>query len=412
MLSFQTRQEPLVYGQSALVAAPNGDIDDRTVRQFEQQLQDYFNVGYRFVILNCAGIRSINSTGLEVLLKMIETFQEAGGIFLLMQVQVLPQISKFFDMLGFSPIFTSFTNKQEAVSYLITQIKAAFEASGEAGEKAASIPPTLSMPKPGAAGDGKNINTPPHPTAPAVSLQNPSTPPAAMAPVVPPQPVSSPMVSAPIPASSQGQPHMAPVASSFDRAAAFKKEPKIEKRTIGGLTLDVTVTYYRRMYPAGVYPCTVAMQSANKGSHANVHVTPHFPGCLVVPPHRTVHLQDKTDAVFWITPLARQAVEGWIELGKGEEASSHFPLPCKIVRQTLAKWLALLAVVVAGLLRWPGLVWPEFMIELREHVAAFAPAELLWLYVGGIFLLLAAIVCIFKLPGKINVVRQVVLQKT
>jgi anti-anti-sigma factor len=121
MLNFQTRQIPLNYGQMAMLVSPEGAIEKRTVQQFEKQLTDYYSVGYRYLILDCAGIHSINSTGLQVLLMLVETFQKDGGILLL--IQVLQQISRFFDMLGFSPIFTSFTREDEAVQYLQDQLR-------------------------------------------------------------------------------------------------------------------------------------------------------------------------------------------------------------------------------------------------------------------------------------------------
>jgi anti-sigma B factor antagonist len=408
MLSFQTRQEPLIYGQSALLVSPNGDIDDRSVHQFEQQLQDYFNVGYRFLVLNCAAIRSVNSTGLEVLLKMIETFQEAGGIFLLMQVQVLPQISKFFDMLGFSPIFTSFTNKQEASSYLITQIKAAFEASGEAGEKTSntSAPATLSLPKSNPPPDTRNIMTPQHPPTPVSASTGITTPTVAANPVT-----SSP---APIQAAATNAAplHISPVAASADsRAAGFKKEPKLERRILGSVTFDTQVVYYRRMYPFGVYPLTVSAHPTTKGGQNTIQITPHFPGCLVVPPLRIFQMQDKAEAKFWVTPLACKPVEGWVEFGKGEDGGCYFTLPCKIGKQTVAKWLALFAVVMAGLLQWPGFPWPHVVQYLRDLVAPYAPPEYMSVCVGSVLLFISAVACFINLPSKTKALRQVVLQK-
>ena len=118
MLSFQTEQEELTYGQVALIVHPSGAIDDKlTVRQLRKQLQDYFNVGFRFLIMDCNDIDTINSDGLQVLSDMVDTYHEGGGIFLL--IKVLRQITGYFEGLDYSPVFTSFLTKEDASAFLI-----------------------------------------------------------------------------------------------------------------------------------------------------------------------------------------------------------------------------------------------------------------------------------------------------
>lgn len=111
MLTFQTRQEALNEEQVALIVAPNGSIDRVALRIFEKQLEDYLQVGYKWVVLNCASVELISSSGLQVILKMMEHYQEAGGMFLI--IQASPEIVDFFDMVGFSPIFE---NQEQAIA--------------------------------------------------------------------------------------------------------------------------------------------------------------------------------------------------------------------------------------------------------------------------------------------------------
>ena len=77
MLSFQTRQEQLVFDQVAMIVAVTGSVEKKTTRQLEKQLQDYYNIGYRFIILDCAGIKFIESSQRKELLDE-QAFQNLG----------------------------------------------------------------------------------------------------------------------------------------------------------------------------------------------------------------------------------------------------------------------------------------------------------------------------------------------
>ena len=389
MLSFQTQQEPLMHDQVALIVSPSGDIDDRTAKQFEQQLQDYLKVGYRFVILNCAGLRSINSSGLEILLKMVETYHhEAGGIFLLMQVQVLPQISKFFDMLGFSPIFTSFTNKQEAVNYLAAQIKNAFESEQEDGRPKNGITSNF----PAAVPARKDI-----PTLPAV--------PPSQTPVANVDKASAPAA----PVKSNPNPF------ENNAHAAFSREPKLEKRLLtSDLPLEIEIQYYKRMLPLANFHMAVAIQSSNQSfsGGSTVNVAPHFPGCLVVPPSRTVDLRKEVKLNFWVTPLTTRKIEGWLELGveKDKDTGHSLPLPVKVTNYLGAKLLLLLAVISLILWQWTPPLLQDAMDKFALILAQFVRGDVR-LLVCGLLVVMSLLAYLICRPRKTKLARQIVWQR-
>jgi anti-anti-sigma factor len=405
MLTFPTRQESLIYGQVALIVSPTGEIDDRSVRQFEQQLQDYFNVGYRFLVLNCSGLQAINSTGLEIILKMIETYQEAGGIFLLIQVQALPQISKFFDMLGFSPIFTSFTSKEEALGYLSSQTKAAFEAEG--GKDTKSLPgQTVSSQA------GKPMSSPDGKVTPTASYMSPQPMPAIPVPTTVP-------AAPPAPATPPATPPISNVLSDSQ-----KKSPKVERRTLTGgtdVSVQLQIRYYPRMSPLHVFPLTVTIQPSSKATTPQAcNIVTYFPGCVVVPESKSVNLQDRQDATFWVTPLACQKIQGWLEFFRGEESVCTRTFACHLVKARMARlffFLALVSIVVwlwspAFLQNFQNLIGRLQAIVgqiLPENIQQIVFGDNLALWVGGLFLLLAVACYWIRRPYKTTVNEEVVI---
>lgn len=358
MLTFQTRQEPLVYDQVALIASPNGDIDDRSVHQFHKQLQDYYDVGYRWVILNCAGIQLINSAGLEILLKMVETYQQGGGFLLL--TQTLPQISKFFDKLGYSPIFSSFSNKEEAIAFLTKQLKEALEAEGGGKEE-------------------KELTNRQQGGVPKTAI-NSATP-----PISAPQPIFTQMSSQSLPFDTHpGGQTPSPIMQQKREA-----EPKTFQPPS---VVDIQILYYRRMYPSDVFPLKVQIepsQQGAKGEEMLLNVIPYFPGCLVTPSYRTAYLQENQEIVFWITPLVAKKIEGWVEFWKGEESACYFILPCKIKKQRLAKILFLMGLAAFALMEWGGVSVQPVVSIVRNALVSFVPGRYINLLGGGIFWLLA-----------------------
>lgn len=299
MLSFQSQPEDLIHGYKAMIVSPNGEINSRSVRQFEKQLQDYYNVGYRFIVINCAHISSLSSEGLTMMMNMVETYQKAGGI--LLMIRALPQISRFFDIEGYSPIFTSLTSEQEAMQYLNNQLQQAFES----GNVAAATPPT-----------------------PQTS-------------VAPPQLTAQP----PAQQLTVNYPQPQPSAESGNTSRKYNVTRQVLPM------VDVEVHYHKKMYCRRVFPLIITVTVPEKQhSSQTILVTPVFPGCLAVPSSRAVAIREQK-TTFWVTPLIAQKMKGSIEFSR-EDKINQVELPFKITRQHWSKLLLLSGVAVLLLLKW------------------------------------------------------------
>lgn len=345
MLTFQTRQAPIGQGQKALVVSPMGTIEKRTVHQFEKQMMDYYSIGYRYVILDCAAIHSINSTGLQVLLKLVETFQNAGGILLL--IQVLPQISKFFDMLGFSPIFTTFTKDEEAVQYLLEQIS-----QGEPVE-----------------GEG--------------AFEKPARP------LPPPQPPPRPLPQSP---HQQSAPQGATTRSYNNPKSPDKSEPKTFSPA------KAEVLYYRKMYTRDLSPLKVKIIPERRtGESSSVQIFPYFPGSLVVPDSRIMSLSEEGEATFWITPLVNKKFQASLEFWL-EDKVSRVTLKTRSGNQRWSKLFVLFAIAIPILCRLSSV--QEIVEGLFFLLPVAIPQDAEGFIVGAALLIIGFLLYLFKRPHR------------
>lgn len=282
MLSFQTRQEPLVYNCKAMIVSPFGMIDKKNVIQFESQLQDYLSVGFQHVVLDLKQITGINSTGMQVLLKMVESYQNAGGILLLLNVPA--GVGKLFDMVGLSPIFTSFTDSDDAISYLTEQIqKVQKETPPDRDAMVRQVQPTRPIPLPGT---DKISKSPPK--VKKVKSQQATSP-------------------------SAGTPVSSGSTSQKIYTEGLKMEMEYPKKC---------QTFCQSSFQLHMFPIQ---------SNVPVKITPAFPGCLVVPYSETVYLYRETPLEFSVTPLARGKLKGWIEFSQEGKRVCKLPLKIKAV---------------------------------------------------------------------------------
>ena len=354
MLQFRTSQEQLIYGYVALIVAPSGTLDKGTVRHFQNQLLDYLKVGYHFLILDCSAIKSVNSTGLQVLLEIVETYQQAGGIILL--IKVLPQISKFFDMVGFTPIFTSLTSKAEAIDYLKKQID-------QATAEAKSEPPLTSE-----VVESDVV----FPAEPAIQSQQSEMP------------------------DSQAYLSQFHISSQIVPQHTGAVSARALSQNSSELQVEMTVSYNRRMYGFDVVPFRVRFVAiAQKGRSEDqvINIVPYFPGCLVVPDYRAFFLKQNCNITFWVTPLVRKKIQGWLEVWRGEGSAHQFHLFFEIGSQRIFIVLLLLATITFVVFLFPPVASYLSGLALLRHLTAILQRP------QNVGLVLTGILLIFSLAA-------------
>jgi anti-sigma B factor antagonist len=96
-----------------LVVSVEGFLDAHTASKFEQMLaQAIAQKRYRIVV-QCAGLTYISSTGLGVFMAFIDTVRDAGGDIKL--ACVTPKVYKVFDLLGFPKLLEFYGTVDEAL---------------------------------------------------------------------------------------------------------------------------------------------------------------------------------------------------------------------------------------------------------------------------------------------------------
>lgn len=176
-LLFQSKQEKLPDGSPIIITKILGAIDGTTVRQFEDKLIGFFNQGVKNLILIFSDVKYINSTGMGLLVKLADKFQEGGGDIKL--VGVPEKVIALFDMLGLLSLFKIYENEEDAVDS-ITQSGAAKSAPPAPPAPPIAPPPT---PKTVKTAPAQPPAAPPKPPKVAAPAPPPFVPPPAPAPV-------------------------------------------------------------------------------------------------------------------------------------------------------------------------------------------------------------------------------------
>ena len=143
-LLFQSKQEKLPDGSPIIITKILGAIDGTTVRQFEDKLIGFFNQGVKNLILIFSDVRYINSTGMGLLVKLADKFQEGGGDIKL--VGVPEKVIALFDMLGLLSLFKIYETEEDAVDSIAQSDGP--KASPGGGIPAPPPPPPPLPPKP------------------------------------------------------------------------------------------------------------------------------------------------------------------------------------------------------------------------------------------------------------------------
>ncbi len=139
-LDFQLTKEKLTDGSSVALLHMKGSIDGTTVKKFESKTLGLYEEGIKYLILNFFEVGYMNSTGLGILVKVLDKFQEKDGDVKL--VKVPRKVADLFDMLGISSIVTIYPGMEEAIQSLPFPIQSAMTShSAEVIKKETIEPP-------------------------------------------------------------------------------------------------------------------------------------------------------------------------------------------------------------------------------------------------------------------------------
>lgn len=95
------------------VMYPNGYINAHTVQDFEKVIQTILEQDQYCILINCKGMEYINSSGLGVLMGVIEEIQENQGFLYLSNMN--ETVFNIFDTLGFTHLFRVFDSEEQAL---------------------------------------------------------------------------------------------------------------------------------------------------------------------------------------------------------------------------------------------------------------------------------------------------------
>lgn len=90
-----------------------GRLDTSNFGELEKMLVGFIDRGEKEIVVNCAGLIYVSSSGLRVLLMVLKKITATGGKFHLCSLQ--DNIREIFEISGFTSIFKIFKNLDEAV---------------------------------------------------------------------------------------------------------------------------------------------------------------------------------------------------------------------------------------------------------------------------------------------------------
>ena len=96
------------------VLYPCGYVNAHTVQEFEKSLQSVLDNNKYQILINCREMEYINSSGLGVLMGVIEEIQENEGFIYLSNMN--ETVFNIFDTLGFTHLFKVFDTEEEALN--------------------------------------------------------------------------------------------------------------------------------------------------------------------------------------------------------------------------------------------------------------------------------------------------------
>jgi anti-sigma B factor antagonist len=101
------------HKENVRVLYPAGYINAHTVQDFEKALQSILEEEHYRILINCKELEYINSSGLGVLMGVIEDIQDHDGFLYLSNMN--ETVFNIFDTLGFTHLFKVFEEELEAI---------------------------------------------------------------------------------------------------------------------------------------------------------------------------------------------------------------------------------------------------------------------------------------------------------
>lgn len=148
MSKLQVVQHPLNLPDGAVGTAAKliGSIDASTVPQFEEQIEKFLTDGNKYLVLDCAEIVYINSTGMGLIIKCVDKFRNGGGDLKLAAVPA--KVVTLFKMLGLESLVELYPSEAAAVATLAkaTPAPAAPSSRPPSRKPAASFPVQFKCP--------------------------------------------------------------------------------------------------------------------------------------------------------------------------------------------------------------------------------------------------------------------------
>ncbi|NCC45949.1 MAG: anti-sigma factor antagonist [Bacteroidia bacterium] len=89
-----------------------GRVDTTNADEFEKSVMEVVNTGVSKIILDCAGLNYISSSGLRVFLIVHKRMMANNGQLRLCSLQ--PGIAEIFDISGFTSIFSIYPDQESA----------------------------------------------------------------------------------------------------------------------------------------------------------------------------------------------------------------------------------------------------------------------------------------------------------
>ena len=97
-------------------ARPQGRLDSNSGPVFEKELLGYIESGSRRLLLDLSDLTYISSAGLRVVLVAAKRMKAAGGKLVLASLSA--QVAEVFEISGFSTLFATFPNRDDALASL------------------------------------------------------------------------------------------------------------------------------------------------------------------------------------------------------------------------------------------------------------------------------------------------------
>ncbi|MEK7465806.1 MAG: anti-sigma factor antagonist [Planctomycetota bacterium] len=146
MSKLQVNSRPLNLpdGANGVIAKLAGSIDASTVPQFEEQIEKFLKEGVKYLLLDCAEIAYINSTGMGLIIKLVDKYRGKDGDMKLISVPA--KVVTLFKMLGLEALVDLYPNEAAATAAVVKSLAPAASAPAISQAPAVAAKPAVSYP--------------------------------------------------------------------------------------------------------------------------------------------------------------------------------------------------------------------------------------------------------------------------